>query len=78
MGRQSEARQMISGVKAEPMAIAQVYAALGDKDEVFRILEKAIEDRLVVFYLKDDPPFENQYSDPRWKELLRRMNYPPG
>jgi tetratricopeptide (TPR) repeat protein len=78
MHRQSEARQMISGLKAEPMAIARVYSALGDKDEAFRILEKAIEDRLIGFYLKEDPPFENLYSDPRWKELLRRMNYPPG
>ena len=45
MGRQREARQMISGVKANPYVIAAVYAALGDKDEAFRILEKAVEER---------------------------------
>jgi hypothetical protein len=27
-------------------------------------------------YLKADPPFENLHSDPRWKPLLRRMNFP--
>ena len=32
-------------VKANPYIIAAVYAALGDKDEAFRILEKAVEER---------------------------------
>ena len=77
MGRQREARQMISGVKAQPILVAGVYAALGDKDEAFRILEKAIEERkLTPCRLKEDPPLENLHSDPRWKALLRRMNFP--
>ena len=77
-GRQREARQMISGVKAQPYAFAQLYAALGDKDEAFRILEKAVEERnSLLVALKEDPPYENLHSDPRWKELLRRMNFPP-
>ncbi|MEK6323140.1 MAG: protein kinase [Acidobacteriota bacterium] len=77
MGRQREARQMIGGVKADAINIAAVYATLGDKDEAFKILEKAVEQRnsLLVF-LKEDPPFEKLHSDPRWKELLRRMNFP--
>ena len=33
MGKKREARQMISGVKANPYMIAGVYATLGDKDE---------------------------------------------
>lgn len=69
---------MISGVKTQPINIAGVYAALGDKDEAFKILEKAIEERnsfLVV--LKEDPPLENLHSDPRWQSLLRLMNFPP-
>jgi hypothetical protein len=54
------------------------YAALGDKDEAFRILDKALGERnsLLVFF-KEDPSFENLQSDPRWKALLRRMNFPP-
>jgi eukaryotic-like serine/threonine-protein kinase len=76
-GREREARQMISGVKAQPYAFARFYAALGDKDEAFRILEKAVEDRnSLLVALKEDPPYENLHSDPRWKALLRRMNYP--
>ena len=76
MGKQREAREMINGLKADPIAIARVYVALGDKDEAFRILVKAIEERPIGFYLNADPLFESLYSDPRWKELLRRMNYP--
>ena len=45
MGKQREARQMLSGLKAEAFDIAAAYAALGDKDEAFRILEKAFEER---------------------------------
>jgi tetratricopeptide (TPR) repeat protein len=77
-GRQREARQMISGLKTDAEAVAAVYAALGDKDEAFRILDKAIEEHQFVFDLKEDPVFESLYSDPRWQALLRRMNYPPG
>jgi serine/threonine-protein kinase len=77
-GKQREARQMISGVKAAPILVAAVYTALGDKDEAFRILEKAIEERnSLLAPLKEDPPLENLHSDPRWKDLLRRMNFPP-
>jgi eukaryotic-like serine/threonine-protein kinase len=67
---------VISGVKAPPILVAGVYAALGDKDEAFRILEKAIEERnSLLVVLKEDPPLENLHSDPRWKVLLRRMNF---
>ena len=63
-------------MKANPYIIAAVYAALGDKDEAFRILEKAIEERSLLVALKEDPPLESLHSDPRWKVLLRRMNFP--
>lgn len=78
MGRKSEARQMISGLKVAPIGLAAVYTALGDKDKAFRILEQAIAERnSFLTSLKEDPPFESLHSDPRWKELLRRMNFPP-
>jgi tetratricopeptide (TPR) repeat protein len=76
MGRKVEARLMISGVKANAYTIAGVYATLGDKDEAFKILEKAAEERQFLVMLKVDVPFENLHSDPRWKPLLSRMNFP--
>jgi hypothetical protein len=69
---------MIKGLETDAEAVAGVYAALGDKDEAFRVLQKAIEEQQFVFDLKEDPVFESLYSDPRWPALLRRMNYPPG
>ncbi len=76
-GREREARQMINGLKADPMSIAVVYVVLGDKDEAFRVLEKAVEERSPVLVpLKADPLFESLHSDPRMKALLRRLNYP--
>jgi serine/threonine protein kinase/tetratricopeptide (TPR) repeat protein len=76
MGRESEARQMVSGVKGNAYLIAAVYAALGDKDEAFRILEKAVGEHQFLTPLKVEPPLENLHSDPRWQVLLRRMNFP--
>src|SRR5438093_9652012 len=77
MGRQREAWQRLSGLKAGPFDIAAAYVALGDADDAFKILEKAVEERnsLLVFF-KEDPSFDNLHSDPRWKELLRRINFP--
>jgi eukaryotic-like serine/threonine-protein kinase len=77
MGRQREARQMIRGVKANSFRTAAVYVALGDKDEAFSVLDKAIEGREPILALKEDPQLDNLHSDPRWKVLLRRMNFPP-
>ena len=77
MGRHHEARQMVAGVKANADAIAAVYAALGEKDEAFRILEKAVTARQNVVSLKVDPPLDGLHSDPRWQALLERMNLPP-
>jgi TolB-like protein/Tfp pilus assembly protein PilF len=77
MGRQREAREMIRGLKANASVIAAVYAGLGDKDEAFGILAKAVQERQLVVGLKEDPRFENLHSDPRWQALLRRMNFPP-
>jgi serine/threonine protein kinase/Flp pilus assembly protein TadD len=76
IGRKREARQMINGAKSSAYGIAGVYAALGDKDEAFRILEKAVEEHQMLTPLKVEPPLDDLHSDPRWKALLRRMNFP--
>ena len=78
MGRKQEAREMVRGVTVFPVDVAGVYAALDDKDEAFRILEKAIEERnTLLVTLKEEPPLESLHSDPRWQKLLQRMNFPP-
>jgi tetratricopeptide (TPR) repeat protein len=76
-GRRREALQMITAVraKANPYGIVRVYDALGDKNEAFRILDKAVEEHRVRA-VRDDPLFENLHADPRWEQLLHRMNLP--
>jgi TolB-like protein/Tfp pilus assembly protein PilF len=74
MGRVNESRQML---KSLGDGSAEVYAALGDKDTAFRLLFKTVEERSDWdIFIKADPVFDNIHSDPRWKELLRRMNLP--
>jgi serine/threonine-protein kinase len=76
-GRKQEARRLIEGSKAAPIAIAGVSAALGDRDQAFRILAQAVEERKTfVVTLKEDPGFDSLHGDPRWQDLLRRMNFP--
>jgi TolB-like protein/Tfp pilus assembly protein PilF len=74
MGRRSEARQMLKRLGNRS---ADVYTALGDKDAAFRLLFKSVDERISwLIFIKADPPFESLHSDPRWTELLSRMNLP--
>jgi TolB-like protein/DNA-binding winged helix-turn-helix (wHTH) protein/Tfp pilus assembly protein PilF len=58
-----------------PYQIASYYSILDKKDESFEWLKKAYETHdggLVA--IKTDSDFDNLHSDPRFAELLRRMN----
>ena len=52
---------------------ARIYAAIGEKDMAFEWLEKGFEDRSIQS-IKVDPTFDPLRSDPRFADLLRRMN----
>ena len=59
-------------------AVAEAYTGLGDKDRAFQWLAKAIEERDTdVTMLKVDPLFDPIRSDPRFRDLLRRVNLAP-
>jgi serine/threonine protein kinase/tetratricopeptide (TPR) repeat protein len=58
------------------MARAMVEIGLGEKDKAFEWLEKAHQDRY-GYHLKVDPQFDPLRSDPRFQDLLRRMNLKP-
>jgi len=84
MGKENEARRILHEMKAsmDPakfsiIPVAAAYTALGDKDEAFKVLFRLVDEgENLATHIKADPPFESLHSDPRWKELLRRMNFP--
>jgi TolB-like protein/Tfp pilus assembly protein PilF len=55
---------------------ADIYAGLGEKDKAFEWLEKGYGDRS-IFAIKADPIYDPLRSDPRFADLLRRMNLEP-
>ena len=58
-----------------PMYKAIIYIGLGNKDQAFRYLEKAYEDRtFFLVFMKVAMWFDPLRSDPRFKALLKRMN----
>ena len=79
-GKREEAMQLLETVEYAPwkaVGEALVYTGLGEKDEAFRSLEKAIELRApFIMVLKEDPRFDSLHGDPRFQSLLRRMNLP--
>ena len=61
----------------DPAVIAENYAVLGEKDKAFAWLGNAYaekSDRLLL--LKIIPEFDSLRSDPRYTDLLSRMNLP--
>jgi TolB-like protein/Tfp pilus assembly protein PilF len=59
-----------------PYEVAGVYAQLGDKDRAFDWLDKAYRNRSCLYWLREDPRFDSIRPDPRFKELLAKMNFP--
>jgi tetratricopeptide (TPR) repeat protein len=60
---------------ASPFHIALVHVGLGDSDSAFQWLEKAYQERaLQLIYLKVGPKFDRLRADPRFTDLLRRLN----
>jgi tetratricopeptide (TPR) repeat protein len=62
-----------------PLDIACAYGVLGDKGRVVKWLNQSFRDRNDDFtmMLKSAPEFDFVRSDPRFQDLLRRMNFPP-
>jgi TolB-like protein/Flp pilus assembly protein TadD len=82
-GRTEEARKLLRELKREQapghvsIAIAKVHAGLGENDLAFASLEEAIEEgNPSVVWLNFQFGFDPLRSDPRFAEVLRRINYP--
>ena len=61
-----------------PYARAILHAALGEKEQALSSLQKAFEIRdEALITLNVDPRVDSLRSDPRFMDLLRRMNFSP-
>jgi tetratricopeptide (TPR) repeat protein len=66
------------GESVLPSNFAVSFAHLGEKDQAFQWLEKAYEQREgLLLYLKGSPAFDPLRDDPRFHDLLLRMNLMP-
>ena len=83
-GRKHEAEQILKQLKDRSRQsyvpaynFAEIYIGLGDKEQALALLEKAYADRsMLLTFLKVDPEFDSLRSDPRFKDLLRRLGLP--
>lgn len=86
MGRESDARAILAEHEAAafdaggaPVAIARIYASLGDLDGAFNWLERTFShtpNQLIG--LGVDPAFDPIRHDPRYQTLLTRLGLQPG
>ncbi len=85
-GRKAEARKILEELKErsnkEPSAgyVAQIYAALGEREQMFEWLEKAFIERSPTGMwgtIMGAELWDPYRSDPRFVDILRRMGLPP-
>jgi len=77
----AEARKVLEDLKqraqqtyVQPLSIAAIHVALGQKDQSLDALQTALDDRSVgLVFLKVDPVFDLLHSDARFTSLLKRM-----
>ena len=83
-GRKREAEEILKQLKDRSKQsyvpaynFAEIYVGLGDKEQALAFLEKAYADRsMLLTFLKVDPEFDSLRSDPRFKDLVRRVGLP--
>ncbi len=83
-GKKTEAQRVLSELKelstqryVPAYSIAIIYAGLNEKDQAFEWLNKAYEDRsFYLTLLNFETTLDNLHPDPRFKELLKRVNLP--
>jgi serine/threonine protein kinase/Tfp pilus assembly protein PilF len=80
-GRRDTAQDIIAELErrskksyVDPYFVATIFAALGEKDEAFALLDKAFAERSYWMpWLNIDPQLDNLRSDSRFDELVERV-----
>jgi Tfp pilus assembly protein PilF len=71
----AELRQRSNREYVSPFAYVLIYLGLDDKEQTFFWLERAYDTRsLFMITLKVDPIFDQLHGDPRYDDILRRLN----
>jgi len=66
------------GGKISPLTLASFCAHAGEKEQALGWLEKAYHERIsLLVWVKVDRVWDPLRSDPRFQDILRRMNFPP-
>jgi len=85
LGNRAEAEKILNelqrqskGAYVSPYMIAVIYAGLGQKDKAFELLEKAYKERSpdIAYFLNTDLRLDPLRPDPRFLDLLRRVDFP--
>ena len=82
-GKITAARKVLAQLKTQaphryvdPFLIAPIHIQLRELDEAFKWLEQAYKERSTGMpWLKADPKFDPVRSDPRYRDLLRRVGF---
>lgn len=79
-GKTAQARQMLAELQrpnqgyVSTYLVAAIYAGLGEKDQAFKMLETAFEERdMWLVNIKVDPVFSPLRSDQRFRNLIDRI-----
>ena len=84
-GKKAEAQQVLSDLEqlqgqryVSPYTVAAIYTGLGDRDQAFKWLEKAVDERDVwLMNLKVDPVFTKLRTNRKYTDLLARIRLRP-
>ncbi len=72
-----EMRELATRARVGPSHVATAYTACGRNEEAFRWLERAYREHDPdLSYMKVDFMLDQLRPDPRFQDLLRRMNFP--
>ena len=84
-GRTAEAKQVLTDLQqlqdqryVSPYTVAAIYAGLGDQEQAFKWLERAVEERDIwLMNLKVDPVFAKLRSNRQFTDILARIRLRP-
>jgi TolB-like protein/tetratricopeptide (TPR) repeat protein len=82
-GRRDEARALLDELDeraragyVSPMSLAAILAGLGETERAFERLEQAYVERAPMLHSVRFPSHDSLRADPRWSDLVQRLNFP--